>query len=254
MKINQKDFLHVGLLAAMPEELGSIIDNLKYVESVKFGDLEIFSGEWINANNKKILISVAWSGWGKVSSARAATRLISNFYQNKKVEIVIFTGVAGAVDKKLNQWDIVISDSIIQHDMDARPIFKKFVIPAINKEKIFPNAELVNSLLNALVENLKKTELSEFGKIYKGLIGTGDMFISDKEKITQLSKEIPNLLAIEMEGAAFAQVAHQENIDWIVMRVISDGADDNAVDEFSSFLEKYQLKSWELIKFILNTF
>ena len=80
------------------------------------------------------------------------------------------------------------------------------------------------------------------------------MFISDKDKLNQLNKEIPNLLAVEMEGAAFAQVAHQEKVDWIVIRTISDGADDNASEDFNSFLTQYQLKSWELIKILLNNF
>ena len=79
------------------------------------------------------------------------------------------------------------------------------------------------------------------------------MFISDKEKLKQLSHEIPDLLAVEMEGGAFAQVAYQEDINWVVTRVISDGADDNANDEFKSFLLKYESKSWELIKYLFNS-
>ena len=79
------------------------------------------------------------------------------------------------------------------------------------------------------------------------------MFISDKRKLEQLSKEIPDLLAVEMEGAAFAQVAHQENIDWIVIRVISDDAGENAVEDFNEFINKYQFKSWELIKYLLDS-
>ena len=113
------------------------MDNLEKVKSEKFGDLEIFSGELINSNNKKIYISAAWSGWGKVSSARATTRLVSSVFKNKKIDFLIFTGVAGAVDRKLKQWDVIISESVIQHDMDARPLFNKFIIPALKKEKYF---------------------------------------------------------------------------------------------------------------------
>ena len=68
----------------MPEELGYIKDNLKNIVSTKHGDLEIYSGEWINSSNVKILVSVAWSGWGKVSSSRATTRLISHFFHDQK--------------------------------------------------------------------------------------------------------------------------------------------------------------------------
>ena len=75
------------------------------------------------------------------------------------------------------------------------------------------------------------------------------------EKIKKLANDIPGILAVEMEGAAFAQVAFQENLDWIVLRVISDGGDENAHDEFNHFLEKYKSKSFDLIKyfgFIIN--
>ena len=97
-------------------------------------------------------------------------------------------------------------------------------------------------------KKLKENNFESTASVYKGLIATGDMFISDNNKINQLSKEIPELLAVEMEGAAFAQVCHQEKIDWIVMRVISDGAVEDAHEEFSIFLKKYKFRSCELIK------
>ncbi len=237
----------------MPEELGCIINKLENVKSKKYGDFEIFSGIWTNTSQKKISLSVAWSGWGKVSSARATTRLISTLEETQKIDLLIFTGVAGSVDKKLKQWDIVISEAVIQHDMDARPLFEKFVIPIINKKKISADKNLVEHFYTSLKKNIYKESTSIFGSIYKGLIATGDMFISDKEKLKQLSYEIPDLLAVEMEGGAFAQVAYQENINWIVTRVISDGADDDANDEFKSFLLKYESKSWELIKYLFNS-
>ena len=246
--------MHIGLLAAMPEELGQILDNIEIIETNKYGDLEIFSGFWINQNKKKILLTVAWSGWGKVSAARAATRLISNTFQNCKVDLLVFTGVAGAVNKKLKQWDVILSEAVIQHDMDVRPLFNKFVIPAIGEEQIKVKENLINYFYDVLEKKIRNKKLSKFKSIHKGLIATGDMFISKKEKLNQLSQEIPNLLAVEMEGGAFAQVAHQENIDWIVIRVISDGANDNAELEFQEFLEKYQYKSWELIKIFLDSF
>ena len=69
----------------MPEELGCIINKLENVKLKKYGDFEIFSGIWTNASQKKINLSVAWSGWGKVSSARATTRLISTLQESQKI-------------------------------------------------------------------------------------------------------------------------------------------------------------------------
>lgn len=237
----------------MPEEIGLILDNLKNIKSKKFGDLEIFSGIYISDNYKEVFVTTAWSGWGKVSSARATTRLLSSNLHSKPVEIILFTGVAGAIDTKLNQWDIVLADSVIQHDMDARPLFDKYVIPAIKNKKIIPDNEFIDSIYLSFKNYLIQENDSKFGSIYKGLIGTGDMFISDIKKLNQLSREIPGLSAVEMEGAAFAQVAHQENVNWLVIRVISDSANENASNDFNKFLREYKLKSFDLIKHFLDT-
>ena len=78
------------------------------------------------------------------------------------------------------------------------------------------------------------------------------MFISDKNKLKELSDQIPELLAVEMEGAAFAQVAKQEKIDWLLIRTISDGADYKASQDFSSFLSNYKYHSFSLIKAIFD--
>ena len=237
----------------MPEEVGIILDNLKFVKSTKFGDIELFSGEMTINKSKKILVTTAWSGWGKVSAARATTRLLSAKIKNIPVDFVLFTGVAGAIDKNLKQWDIVIAESVIQHDMDARPLFEKYVIPAIKSKKIYSNPEILDKVFSLLNEKLLNNKLKKFGNVSKGLIATGDQFVSERSKIYKLFKDIDGLLAVEMEGAAFAQVACQENFDWFVMRVISDGADENADDEFSEFIQKYKLQSFELIKLFLES-
>lgn len=236
----------------MPEEIGVILENLKSVNTKKFGDLTIYTGEWISSSNKKIFVSTAWSGWGKVSAARASTRLMSTEANKVPMKLALFTGVAGGIDKKLNQWDIVISDSIMQHDMDASPLFEKHVIPPLNKKKIYPNKILLNNLFYSIDKKINDGTLKKFGALYKGLIATGDMFINDQEKIKKLSNEIDGLLAVEMEGGAFAQVATQEKVEWLVLRVISDGANEIAVDDFKEFIVKYKLKSFELIKCFLE--
>jgi len=236
----------------MPEEVGVILENMKSIKSEKFGDLELFTGKLILNNSKEILITTAWSGWGKVSAARATTRLLASNCNSAPVEIAIFTGVAGAIDKRLKQWDVVLSDSVMQHDMDARPLFDKYVIPAINNKKIFPKSNLLENIFNEFQKEFNQNRLSNFGSLYKGLIATGDMFISEKEKIIQLSSEISGISAVEMEGAAFAQVAFQEKVDWLVLRTISDEANENAPSDFNEFLVKYKLNSYDLIKCFID--
>ena len=242
----------MGILSAMPEEIGVILDNLINVEKSSYGDFELFSGEWVD-NDKKVFVTTAWSGWGKVSAARATVRLLSNKIKRMPVEKILFTGVAGAVDTRLKQWDIILSKSVIQHDMDARPIFEKYVIPALQKKKIYPSEKMLNNLFDKLKKDLPKDDYVNFGNLYKGIIATGDMFISDRKKIKELSTEIPNLFAVEMEGAAFAQVAQQEKVEWLVMRVISDSANEESFNDFNSFLETYKYKSFNLIKSFLES-
>ena len=85
----------------MPQEVGIILNNLSSIKCSKCGDLELFSGKFIVNNSREILITTAWSGWGKVSAARAATRLFSSDLNSVPVDTAIFTGVAGAINNKL---------------------------------------------------------------------------------------------------------------------------------------------------------
>ena len=84
------------------------------------------------------------------------------------------------------------------------------------------------------------------------MIATGDSFISDENVIKRLKEELPNLEAIEMEGGAVAQVAEQEGVPWVIVRVISDGADSNSEIDFDQFLKDYVLSSWKLLDCLLQ--
>lgn len=242
---------HIAILGAMPQEVGETIKYLEDIKIFNYGDLKITQGKWSKQNSKKkILISVACSGWGKVSSARVATRLIS--LNNQPIDLLLFTGVAGSVSKNLKQWDIVIAEKLMQHDMDARPFYDKFVIPAIAEDKILVEKKLVQwseYILKRALEN--NPNLAQFGKLKTGIIATGDKFIGDKKILDEILKQIPNLLAVEMEGAAVAQVAFQEKIPFLIVRTISDNADDKAALSFENFLNLYKVESWKLIEILL---
>ncbi len=235
----------------MPEEIGTTIDNLEHVTLTEYGDLKIYYGKLKKkvSNYESVNIFLAWSGWGKVSAARAITRILAGKY---KIDLIIFTGVAGASNENLSQWDIVIANEVIQHDMDARPIFEKFVLPPLKKAKLESNSFLNNWIFNSLTKSIKNGKLKRFGLVKKGLIATGDSFISDKSVIKRLNDELPNLDAIEMEGGAVAQVAEQEGVPWVIVRVISDNANSNSEEDFDQFLKDYVLSSWKLIDCFLQ--
>ena len=244
--------INIGILGAMPEEIGETIKNLKNIRQEKHGDLTIYRANWsnINPDQYSIALTIAWSGWGKVSAARAATRLIA-INKEEKLDLIIFTGVAGGIKNTLKQWDIVIPNEVVQHDFDAQPIFKKYFIPALGIDKIIASKKFNKWVSQILSKNLSAKELKKFGKIDNGLIATGDSFISDKNTIKELKKNLPNISAVEMEGAAVAQVAEQEKINWLIIRVISDNADESAEENFKDFLKEYSSLSWFIIKAIL---
>jgi|OM-RGC.v1.008901428 adenosylhomocysteine nucleosidase len=256
LKNQYAEILHIGILGAMQEEIGNTINNLYNIEKKRYGDLTIVSGEIKidKITKKKLFLSIAWSGWGKVSSARASTRLIGHKYKRTNIDFLLFTGVAGSVDSHVRQWDIIIADSLIQHDLDARPIFERFHIPVFNKDELSPKKEWLEWIFKTLNKNFESKKLKFFKNLYKGQIGTGDQFISNKKEILELKKNLPNLKAVEMEGGSVAQVAMQEGIPWVVIRVISDSADESASTDFSTFLKIYNKVSSNLIEVIAENY
>ena len=83
-------------------------------------------------------------------------------------------------------------------------------------------------------------------------MATGDQFIGDAQVLSDLTTSLPGLMAVEMEGAAVAQVAEQEGVPWLVMRVISDGADAAAASSFSTFIKVYEQSAWTLVEALLK--
>ncbi len=237
----------------MPEEIGKTIDHLIEIDEKHFGDLTVYRGKWISSqfNGYEIYITTAWSGWGKVSSSRAATRLIQVSSEKSKIDLFIFTGVAGGLREDVNQWDLVLASQLIQHDMDASPLFPKYVIPALNKKILKADNKIINWAFESINKFKIQKKLKKFSKVHLGLIATGDRFITSKNCIQEVCKDFLDIYAVEMEGSAVAQVAIQEEIPWLVLRTISDGANVSSSEDFNSFITNYNLYSWELIEALL---
>ena len=106
----------------------------------------------------------------------------------------------------------MLADAVVQHDMDARPLFPRFTLPALNQSQLQPQPAWFDWAKTALLEAHSSGELNGFAQTSSGLIATGDRFISDPAVLQALRDALPNLRAVEMEGAAVAQVAEQEGI------------------------------------------
>jgi adenosylhomocysteine nucleosidase len=103
-----------------------------------------------------------------------------------------------------------------------------------------------------LAQAAQAGELDGFGTPSTGLIATGDRFIGDTDVLDALRKALPGLKAVEMEGAAVAQVAEQEGMPWLVLRVISDSADASAAQSFGDFIQLYERRAWCLLQALLS--
>ena len=231
----------LGLVFAMEEEQQGLAEHLQDVKIHRMGKREYRSGTLWGVPCVCVL-----SGIGKVAAASTVTSLIQQF----NVTQIILSGVAGAADTRLKVGDIVIADELIQHDMNAFPIFPKFEIPRSGKSRFSTSIELSQQLHTAaqyfvgqqLSAQISAPSRAQFGldqvKIVRGLIASGDQFIQDLQVLAQLKQELPDLLAVEMEGAAIAQVCDDFSIPFAIMRTISDEANEHAHLNFKQFIHE----------------
>lgn len=227
----------LGIMSAMPEEIDCVLNAMTATSSKTFGNRTFYQGLLF-----KQPIVIVFSNWGKVAAATTATQLINTF----KIKKLIFTGVAGALKPHLNIGDVIIGTHLYQHDMDARPLFKQFEIPIIKKTGFKTDKILTDNLILAASQFLSDKsidvkQLQYFNitnpSVYKGGIASGDQFISSAAKTNQLNKLLPDALCVEMEGAAVAQVCYDYQIDFGIIRTISDKSKHNAPIAFKLFAD-----------------
>jgi len=233
----------IGIIGAMPEEVALLAARIENLTQQKRGTRNYLQG---SLHGKKVV--VVFSGWGKVAAASTATTLIEKF----AVDLILFTGVAGAVAVDLQIGDIVVADKLIQHDLDASgvPGIKRYEVPllGISTFRLEPRwVELAKKAAGEyLAEDLARDvpgELrAEFAikrpRVRTGLIISGDQFIASAEKVSLLRQELPEALCVEMEGAAVAQVCHEYEVGLAVLRAISDKSDHSASINFPNFIQK----------------
>lgn len=228
----------IGILGAMAQEIDEVKALLTNKTVVKIANREFVVGK-ING----IACVVAFSKWGKVAATITATLLIQEF----GVTDLFFIGTAGALADGLKVGDIVISKRLVQHDLDARPIISRFELPLLNRVYVDSNPELtelagkaVANLLDKGVDTMVGEEaVKDFNlspTLYFGDIASGDQFINSDEKREEIMGLLPDVLCVEMEGAAVAQVCLEFGTPFTVIRTISDTANHNARVDFGKFI------------------
>lgn len=232
--------MRLGIISALHEEQQGLVEAMERPYKLVHGLREYFVGQLWEIDCVCVLSRI-----GKVAAAMTATMLIEKF----GVTHILFTGVAGAGDKSVNVGDIVIAESLIQHDMDASPLFPRFEVPLSGLAYFQPDHQLglrLSSAAHAFLDAdfarvIGQAELNDFRlmqpRVHRGLIASGDQFVNSKAQLDHLNEALIGLLAVEMEGAAVAQVCVELKVPFAVIRVISDNANENAATDFMRFVK-----------------
>lgn len=224
----------IGIIAAMREELAAVGEALRAAGPVHTewaAGVELEHGQLAGRE-----VVLARSGIGKVAAATTAALLC------ERVEALVMVGTAGGLGADVRPGDVVVATAALQHDVDARPLWPRRVLPGLGLERI-PTDPALTAVLFAAAERVcagHRADLAVLGlgspSVHQGLVVSGDVFVSTSEGSGRLRDELPDALAVEMEGAAVAQVCHVAGVPFGLVRTISDRADSDAHLDFPVFL------------------
>lgn len=227
----------VGIIGAMDEEVDILKDEMDIKDTKNIASMDFYIGK---LENKEIVL--VRCGIGKVNAAICTQVLIDNF----SVDLVINTGVAGAMHDDLNILDVVVSDDVLYHDLDVTGFgYKLGEIPRMDSSSFKADKSLIDIALNA-AESVLIEE-----KVLKGRIVSGDIFVSSMELKEKINKEF-NAYCTEMEGAAIGHACYLNNKPFVVIRAMSDKADGSAHSNFNEFVEKASNNSKNIVRSILK--
>ena len=213
----------IGIIGAMDEDVSRLKEKMNVSKVEKKAGMEFFQGEL--SGKEAVIVK---SGIGKVNAGICTQILVDDF----SVDAVINTGVAGSLKNEINIGDIVLSKDALQHDMDATGFgYEPGVIPRM-EESIFKGDETLIQVAKEVNENVN-AEISTF----VGRVVSGDQFISDHAKKTELVENFAGYCT-EMEGAAIAQVCYLNKLPFLIIRAISDKADNSATMDYGEFEAK----------------
>lgn len=213
----------IGIIGAMDEEVSRLKEKMHVKKVEKKAGMEFFDGEL--AGKEVVIVR---SGIGKVNAGICTQILVDDF----QVEAVINTGVAGSLKNEINIGDIVLSSDSLQHDMDATGFgYEPGIIPRMEQSVFVADAQLIE--LAKQVNEQVNPEIHTF----VGRVVSGDQFISDKQKKDYLVEQFAGYCT-EMEGAAIAQACYVNEIPYLVIRAISDKADNSATMDYGEFEAK----------------
>ncbi len=221
--------MKIAIMGAMPEEVAPILERLDDVEEVNYA-----KNKYYKAKYKNIDVVVAYSKIGKVFSTLTATTMLELF----ACDVLLFTGVAGAVNPELQIGDLVVASKLAQHDLDIT-IFG-------HPHGYVPEGSVYVEADQDLIA-LSKMVASEMDvNVKEGIIATGDQFIASVERKNFIAETF-KADALEMEGASVAVVCDALGVPFFILRSISDSADMDAGFNFEEFVESSAKVSAEFL-------
>ncbi|MGX7419459.1 5'-methylthioadenosine/adenosylhomocysteine nucleosidase [Carnobacterium gallinarum] len=211
--------MKIGIIGAMEEEV--LLLKSKMTITKEWSEAK---ADFIEGTLDDIDLVLVRCGIGKVNSAITTTLLLANH----DIDLVINTGSAGGIGAGLHIGDVVISSEMAYHDVDATAF--GYVVGQVPQmpPRYAAKVEVVEKTMAAA----KKSGLTPV----KGLIVTSDSFIASKAQKDLILSNFPDALAAEMEGAAIAQVCHQFDVPFVIVRAMSDVADEEAGVTFDEFI------------------
>lgn len=234
-----------AILSALAQEQHGLIELLRNPNKVTHAGRSFWLGKLHGQS-----VVLALSKIGKVAAATTATALIERF----GIQRIVFTGVAGGLGEGVNVGDVVVGQSFVQHDLDASPLFARYEVPLYEKTRFAGDSALTTALYDASKTALAHRQIHPAypaAKTHLGLIASGDRFVSGAAESRALREALlaagHEVLAVEMEGAAVAQVCHDYGIPFAAVRTISDRADDTAHVDFPSFIDQVASKYAQVI-------
>ncbi len=214
--------MKIAIIGAMEPEVAHLIETMTNPVHSTVAGIEFVEGQLSGQD-----VVVTRSGIGKVAASIATTLVINNF----SVDAVINTGSAGGFVDSLSIGDIVISSEVRHHDVDVTAFGYEIGQMASQPAAFIPDAKLVEAA-KAAISSLGEAQVIE------GLIATGDSFICDPERTKIMLNNFPTMAACEMEAAAIAQVCHQFEVPFVVIRSLSDNANNDSAVDFDTYIVK----------------
>ncbi len=228
--------MKIAIIGAMEEEVTILRDQIEYAKTEVIANSEFTSG---TLHGKDVVLLK--SGIGKVNAAMSTTILMERY----QPDVIINTGSAGGFNPELNVGDLVISNEVCHHDVDATAFGYKYgQVPQM------PATYPADEKLVKVAEEAAK-ELNDM-KILTGLIASGDSFMSDPVRVNDVKTKFPAIEAVEMEAAAIAQVAYQYGTPFVIIRSLSDIAGKDSDISFDQFLKTAAKNSAKLVVSIVE--